>query len=172
MAIYSLGDLSPNIHADAFVHPEATLIGDVTIGAYSSIWPGAVLRGDLAAIRVGERTSIQDGAIIHTGQDKPTYIGSNVIIGHLVHLEGCTIGDRCLIGVGSVVRHNSVIEDEALVGAHAVVLDGTRVPTGNRALGLPAKVAQGLVDLKEIDRIVELYVENSQRYKTSMQRIV
>ncbi len=171
MAIYSLGELEPKIHVTAFVHPDATVIGDVRIGAHSSVWPGAVLRGDFAQIVVGERTSIQDGSIVHVGQEKPTFIGDDVVVGHLVHLEACTIGNRVLVGVGSVVRHGCVVENESIVGAHAMLLDGTHVPTGHRALGLPAQVQPGKVDLDEIDRIVKMYVENTKRYKTDLEEL-
>lgn len=167
MALYSLGNKTPTIHEHAFVHPDAVVIGDVTIGADSSVWPGAVLRGDFSAIVVGQRTSIQDGTIIHVGQNKPTMIGDDVVIGHLVHLEGCTIGNRCLIGVGALVRHGCVIEDESIVGAHAMLRDGVVVPTGHRALGLPAVVAPGKVDIDEIKRVVKMYVDNAKLYSQS-----
>lgn len=168
MPIYSLGDKTPNIHEQAFVHPDAIVIGDVTIGAESSVWPGAVLRGDFSSIIIGERTSIQDGAVIHVGQNKPTIIGDDVVVGHLVHLEACKIGNLCLIGVGSLVRHDCIIEDESIVGAHAMLRDGTTVPTGHRALGLPAVVAPGKVDKSEIKRVVAMYVENSKRYSRDL----
>lgn len=168
MTIYSLGKLRPQIHELAFIHPDSIIIGDVTIGADSSVWPGAVLRGDFAPIIVGERTSIQDGTIIHVGQNKPTIIGDDVVVGHLVHLEACTIGNRVLIGVGSVVRHDCAIDDESIVGAHAMLRDGTHVPTGHRALGLPAEVKSGKVDLEDLDRIVKMYVDNAKLYKNQL----
>jgi len=128
VAVYALGDRLPIIHPDAFVHPDATVIGDVTIGAGSTVWPAAVLRGDYGAIVVGERTSIQDGTVVHATADKPTHIGRDCVIGHLAHLEGCTVEDRCLIGSGSVVLHDVVVRSGALVGAGAVVSNGTQVP--------------------------------------------
>ena len=109
MPIYALGDRVPTIHPDAFIHPDAVLIGDVHVGAESSVWPGAVLRGDYGTVVVGERTSIQDGAIIHAVSEYPTTIGSDCVIGHLAHLEGCTIHDRALVGSGSVVLHEAVV---------------------------------------------------------------
>ena len=99
MPIYALGDQVPDIHPDAFVHPEAVIIGSVWIGAESSIWPCAVLRGDDGEIYVGERTSIQDGSVIHTTPVHPTRIGNDCVIGHIVHLEGCTIHDLSLIHI-------------------------------------------------------------------------
>ncbi|HEY1761272.1 MAG TPA: gamma carbonic anhydrase family protein, partial [Acidimicrobiales bacterium] len=140
MPIYSLGDRIPQIDRDAFVHPDAVIIGDVRIGADSSIWPCAVLRGDYGTIIVGERTSIQDGAVIHAVDEYPTVIGSDCVIGHLAHLEGCTVEDRVLIGSGSIVLHEVVVHTGATVGAGAVVRNGTDVPTNAMALGVPAKL--------------------------------
>ncbi len=111
MPIYALGDRVPSIHDDAYVHPDAVVIGDVRIGADSSIWPGAVLRGDYGTIIVGERTSIQDGAVIHAVDEYPTVIGDDCVIGHLAHLEGCVIHDRVLIGSGSIVLHEAVVRE-------------------------------------------------------------
>ena len=98
VAVYALGDKEPQVHADAFVHPDATVIGDVTIGAESTIWPQAVLRGDYGFIRVGARTSIQDGTVIHCTAEHPTIIGDDCVVGHLAHLECCTVEDGALVG--------------------------------------------------------------------------
>src|SRR3954464_113175 len=103
MAVYALGEAVPSIHPEAFVHPDATVIGDVTIGAESTVWPQAVLRGDNGTIVVGERTSIQDGSVIHTPPLVPTVIGDDCVIGHLVHMESCTIESGALVGSGSIV---------------------------------------------------------------------
>src|SRR5665213_3124281 len=103
MAIYQLGDLIPNVDTDAYVHPDAVVIGDVTIGPESTIWPGAVLRGDYGTITVGARTSVQDGTVIHATAELATRIGDGCVIGHMVHLEGCLIEDGALVGSGSVV---------------------------------------------------------------------
>ncbi|MEI6701493.1 MAG: gamma carbonic anhydrase family protein, partial [Actinomycetota bacterium] len=117
MAIYALGDLVPSIHPTAFVHPQATVIGDVVIGEESSIWPQAVLRGDNGQIRIGARTSIQDGTVVHCGPTFPTIVGDDCVVGHLAHLEGCNLEDGCLVGSGSVVLHFAVIESGATGGA-------------------------------------------------------
>src|SRR5687768_832153 len=121
MAIYALGDITPRIHPGAYVHPDAVVIGDVSIGDESSIWPCAVLRGDDGRVVVGDRTSIQDGAVLHTTARFPTLVGSDCVVGHLVHLEGCTIEDGALVGNGSVVLHQAVVRSGALVGSGAVV---------------------------------------------------
>lgn len=108
MPIYALGDLEPEIHPDACVHPDAVVIGRVTIGARSSVWPQAVVRGDVdTGIHIGARTSIQDGSVIHTTLAQATTVGDDCTIGHLVHLEGCTIGDGCLIGSGAAYVRNT-----------------------------------------------------------------
>src|SRR5580692_2066063 len=138
MPVYSLGDRVPQIHPDAFVHPDAVIIGDVRIGAESSIWPSAVLRGDYGTIIVGERTSIQDGAVVHAVDEYPTVIGSDCVVGHLAHLEGCKVEDRVLIGSGSIVLHEVVVHRGATVGAGAVVRNRTDVPANAMALGVPA----------------------------------
>src|SRR4051794_1071778 len=128
MAIYALGDRVPQIDPDAFVHPDATVIGDVRLGANTTVWPGAVLRGDYGTITVGERTSIQDGTVVHATGELNTVVGSRCVVGHIVHLEGCTIHDDSLIGSGSVVLHEVVVGPHSLVGANAVVPNGMTVP--------------------------------------------
>ena len=103
VAIYALGDVIPDIDPTAYVHPEAVVIGDVRLGPEASVWPCAVLRGDPGGIVVGARTSVQDGTVVHTTPIDPTRIGAECVIGHNVHLEGCTIEDRCLIGLGAIL---------------------------------------------------------------------
>ena len=125
MAIYSFGDKVPNIHPSAFVHPEAVIIGDVSIGEMSFIGPCAVLRGDSSRIEIGARTSIQDGSVIHCTAELPTIVGDECTVGHNAHLEGCTVQSGALVGSGSLVLHKAVVESGALVAAGAVVLGGT-----------------------------------------------
>src|SRR5689334_8410147 len=107
MPIYALGDQVPTIDPTAYIHPDAVVIGSVTIGAESSVWPGAVLRGDDGDILIGARTSIQDGSVLHTTPVQATTVGDECVIGHIVHLEACIIEDGALIGNGSVVLHNA-----------------------------------------------------------------
>src|SRR5580700_5064946 len=128
MAIYSLNGASPRTPPEAYVHPDAVIIGDVTIGPESTVWPGAVLRGDYGTITVGARSSVQDGTVIHAGPGFPTIIGDGCVIGHLAHLEGCILQDDCLVGSGSVVLHYAVIGSGATVGANAVVPNRMEVP--------------------------------------------
>jgi carbonic anhydrase/acetyltransferase-like protein (isoleucine patch superfamily) len=169
--IYSLGDRVPQIHPDAFVHPDAVVIGDVRIGADSSIWPCAVLRGDYGTIIVGERTSIQDGAVIHAVDEYPTVIGSDCVIGHLAHLEGCTIEDRVLVGSGSIVLHEVVVHSGATVGAGAVVRNRTDVPTNAMALGVPATLRLDSCTEDVAVASAALYAQNGRRYKAELRRL-
>jgi carbonic anhydrase/acetyltransferase-like protein (isoleucine patch superfamily) len=168
MPIYALGDRTPTIHPDAFVHPDAVVIGDVHIGAESSIWPCAVLRGDYGTVIVGERTSIQDGAVVHAVADYPTVIGSECVIGHLAHLEGCVVHDRALIGNGSMVLHEAVVHSGATVAAGAVVRNLMDVPANAAAMGVPATIRLDFSNEAEIAALAFSYVANSRRYKAEL----
>ncbi len=138
--LYPFDGVTPNIDPSAFVAPGAAVIGDVTIGAEASIWYGCVLRGDDHWIRVGPRTSVQDGTVIHVSLNThPTDIGGDVVIGHGVRLHGCTLQDRCLIGIGAIVLDGAVIESGAIVAAGALVAPGKRVPGGELWVGNPAR---------------------------------
>lgn len=171
MAVYALGELVPDIHPDAFVHPDATVIGNVVIGAEASVWPQAVLRGDYGRIDIGARTSIQDGSVVHVPHGRRTAIGDDCTVGHLAHLEGCTVEDHCLIGSGSVVLHDVVVHRGSVVGANAVLTNGTVVPSGAMALGVPATIKQGVVDPSLVETPVRIYVANAVRYRELLRRI-
>lgn len=171
MALYALDGVAPVIHPTAYVHPDATVIGRVELGPGASVWPQAVLRGDYGAIRVGARTSIQDGTVLHTTEEWPTVIGDDCVVGHLAHLEGCTVGNRCLIGSNSVVLNRAVIGDDSLVGAGALVAEGTVVPADHRALGVPARARTGAGIAEHMEYAVGIYVENARRYRETLTRI-
>ena len=171
MSIYALGDLAPDIHPDAFVHPDAVVIGAVRIGAQASVWPAAVLRGDYGRIEVGARTSIQDGTVVHTTERWPTIIGSDCVVGHNAHLEGCTVGDRCLIGSGSIVLNRAVVEVDAGVGAAALLSEGATVPTGHIAVGVPARSRPAPDLAKWVSESVQTYVAGASRYRAQLRRI-
>ncbi len=171
MAVYALGDLEPTIHHDAFVHPDAVIIGSVSIGAHSSVWPGAVLRGDGGDIWIGERTSVQDNAVIHTTPEWPTRVGDGCVLGHLIHLEGCTIENDVLIGNAAMVLHRSVIHSGAIVAANSVVLDDVDVPTGALAAGSPAVIKLDRVNPDYIRTSARDYVERIEQYRTSLRRL-
>ena len=171
MPIYALGELEPQIHPDAFVHPDAVVIGDVRIGAGSSIWPCAVLRGDGGYISIGERTSIQDGSVLHTTPEDPTTVGDDCLVGHIVHLEGCTLENGSFVGNGAIVLHRVVVRTGALVGANAVVNNDVEVPSGAMALGIPAKIRPDSVPEGMIEFGVAAYIERAQHFKQHLRRI-
>ena len=171
MAIYALGEQVPDIHPSAFVHPDATIVGSVTVGPESSVWPGAVLRGDGGRIVIGARTSVQDGCVLHTTPEFPTLVGDDCVVGHLVHLEGCTIEDRCLLGVGSIVLHRVVVGTGATVAANAVVLNDTVVPPGALAMGVPARIREGASRAEDIERGAAVYRKKAAWYRSAMRRI-
>jgi carbonic anhydrase/acetyltransferase-like protein (isoleucine patch superfamily) len=171
MALYALGDITPKIDSDAFVHPDATIIGNVEVAAGATIWPQAVLRGDQSRIVVGARTSIQDGAVVHCTRTLETLIGADCVVGHLAHLEGCTVEDGALVGTGSIVLHRAVIRSGALVGAGALVPNGMEVPSGAMALGVPAKLREGAVKPEQIIHPAGEYVRNWERYRAELRRI-
>ena len=171
MPIYALGDRTPTIHPDAFVHPDAVVIGDVRIGADSSIWPGAVLRGDHGTIIVGERTSIQDGVVVHAVAEFPTIVGDDCVVGHLAHLEGCVIHDRALVGSGSVVLHQANVFSGATVAAGAVVRNRTDVPPGALAVGVPAQIKEGASNEEAITSGAAAYVANAKWYKRDLRQL-
>src|SRR3954447_4016807 len=171
MTLYALGDIVPRIDPDAFVHPDCTIIGNVEIGAGSTIWPQAVLRGDQSRIVVGDRTSVQDGAVLHCTRELETVVGNDCTIGHLAHLEGCTVEDGSLIGTGSIVLHRALVRSGALVGAGAVVPNGMEVPSGAMALGVPAQLRLGAVKPAQVTFPAEEYVRNCKRYLAEMRRL-
>lgn len=171
MPLYALGNRVPLIDPSAFVHPDAVIIGAVTVGPGSSIWPGAVLRGDSNTITVGARTSIQDGAIIHCTRAEATQIGDEVVVGHLAHMEGCTIGDGALVGSGSVVLPRAIIGAGALVAAGAVVPNDVEVPPGALARGIPARIVEGAAPSEVIRESVDTYVHNARWYSEELRRI-
>lgn len=141
--LQSFQGLVPHIHPDAWVHDGAWLIGDVHLAAGVSVWPGAILRGDMGAIRIGESTNLQDGVICHdTGGISETMVGARCTIGHRAVLHGCRVEDDCLIGMGAILLDNAVIGAGSIVGAGAVVTARTIIPPGSLVLGSPGQVAR------------------------------
>lgn len=171
MPIYALDDQIPSIHPEAYVHPDAVVIGTVTIGANSSVWPGAVLRGDDGYILIGERSSIQDNSVLHTTAEDPTIVGDDCVIGHLVHLEGCTIENAAMVANGAIVLHRSIVRTGAIVAANAVVLYDVDVPSGAIAVGAPATIKPGRARDDDISSGSQSYVARASRYRTGLRRI-
>jgi carbonic anhydrase/acetyltransferase-like protein (isoleucine patch superfamily) len=169
--VYALGADAPQIDPDAWVHPDAVVIGRVRVGAGSSVWPCAVLRGDSAEIVVGEETSIQDGVVVHVGTELPTLVGSRCVVGHLAHLEGCVVHDGALVGSGSVLLHRVEVGAGALVAAGAVVTPGTVVPPLALARGVPARVVEDAVSPGAHDDSAARYVQRARRYAADLRRV-
>ena len=144
--IIPLGGNSPTIADTAWVAPNATLIGRVTLGAESSVFYGAVLRGDVDSITLGDRSNLQDNVTVHCDAGIPTRIGAGVSVGHAAVLHGCTVEDDCLIGMSATVLNGAVIGAGSLVAAGAVVLEGTVIPPRSLVAGVPAKVRRELTD--------------------------
>lgn len=167
MPVLEVFDKKPKIHKTCYISPKATIIGDVTIEEYSSVWPGASIRGDLAPIKIGKRVSIQDNVVIHVSIDKPVEVGDNVVIGHQATLHSCRIKNNALIGIGSIILDGAVIEDEAIIAAGAVVTEGTLIPRRSLAAGVPAKIIKQLNQhhIDAIIRGVEVYVRLTEEYK-------
>jgi carbonic anhydrase/acetyltransferase-like protein (isoleucine patch superfamily) len=155
------------------VHPDAVIIGNVQLAAGSSVWPGAVLRGDHGLIRIGDRTSIQDGTIIHTTRDWPTMIGADCVVGHRAHLEGCVVEDGCLIGSGSLVLNRARVGAGAVVAAAALIREDMAVPPGARAVGVPAAIREdaGLRQREWIARAVKTYLALASQHRAGTRRI-
>ncbi len=164
----SFGGKSPRVDASAFVAPGAQLIGDVEIGAQASIWYNCVLRGDVNRIRIGARTNIQDGSVIHVDSPKagdaeghPTIIGAEVLIGHLAMVHGCILHDRAFVGLGAIVMDGCEIESDAMLAAGAMLTPGRRIPSGQLWAGRPAKYVRDLTpqELEGRRRGVAHYVQ-------------
>jgi carbonic anhydrase/acetyltransferase-like protein (isoleucine patch superfamily) len=165
--ILELNGKRPNIHPSAFLAPTAVVIGDVTIGAESSVWFGAVLRGDHPTHRViiGRRTSVQENCVIHIGHWGPTIVGDDVTVGHGAKFECCTIGDRTVIGMNAVILQNARIGRECVIAANSVVLEGAEIPDRSLVAGVPGKVKRTLDgDAEWIRDGGSHYVELSRKY--------
>jgi carbonic anhydrase/acetyltransferase-like protein (isoleucine patch superfamily) len=173
MAIYQLGDLIPKIHPEAYVAEEATIIGNVTIGAHSTIWPGVVIRGDNDAITIGDGTSIQEGSVLHVDFGCPLNIGSRVTVGHQAMIHGCTIEDGALIGIQAVVLNRALIRSGSLVGAGSVVTEGKDFPAGSLIIGAPAKFVKELSpeQIAGIDQGVTTYISRGALFKKELKKI-
>ncbi|HEX8279808.1 MAG TPA: gamma carbonic anhydrase family protein [Chthoniobacterales bacterium] len=160
----------PHIHPTAYVLPTATVIGDVTLGEYVSVWYGAVLRGDINRIVVGARSNIQDNAVVHLSDDYAAIIGERVTVGHSAIVHACTIDDEVLVGMGAIILDGAEIGARSIIGANALVPLGTKVPPGSSVLGSPAKVTRqlSLGEQEKISYWAHKYVENARIYRESL----
>lgn len=173
MALYQLDELIPTVHETAWVAESAQVIGDVHLAEDTSVWFGAVIRGDSAAIRIGRGSNIQDNSVLHADQGVPLTLGEGVTVGHQVMLHGCTIGDGSLIGIQAVVLNNARIGKGCVVGAGSVVTEGKEFPDGSLILGSPAKVVRQLTP-EQVERLrlgAAHYVHNARRFRDGLKRI-
>lgn len=170
MPTFCLGTKQPQLGANVWIAPNATVIGDVRLEANASIWWNATLRGDNDPIHIGANSNIQDGSVLHTDEGVPLHIGADVTVGHLVMLHGCTIGDGSLIGIGSVVLNRAVIGKGSIVGANTLIPEGKIFPDNVLIVGSPGKVVRQLTP-EEVARLrhsAEHYVANAQRYREQL----
>jgi len=159
---------TPEIHASAWVHPSAVVLGEVVLAAEVGIWPTTVLRGDQGSIYVGEQSNIQDGSIVHaTGGRSHTWIGARVTVGHRVILHGCRVEEDCLIGMGSILLDGCVVEPGCIIGAGALVAIGKRIPAGSLVLGNPGRVVRQLTekDYAQIRHACQTYLRLKEEHR-------
>lgn len=175
MALYEFRGVRPVIGREVFVAPTATVIGDVHVGDESSLWFGTVLRGDVFPIRIGSRTNVQDGSVVHvTGGKAKTTVGDDVTVGHMALLHGCTIGDRVLVGMSSVVLDGAVVGEDCIVAAGSLVAPGFVVPPRSLAMGRPAKVVRALDerDFAWISQVAAQYVGYGRTFRSGAVRLI
>ena len=173
MAIYQLDDVTPDVHATAWVADNAQVMGRVSLAENASVWYGAVLRGDNDSISVGRNSNVQDGSVLHTDHGSPLVIGDDVTIGHQVMLHGCTVGDCTLVGIGSVVMNGARIGRHCIVGAGALITEGKQFPDGVLIVGSPAKVLRELSaeQIAGLQASARHYVAQQRRHARTLKRI-
>ncbi|MGC4394245.1 gamma carbonic anhydrase family protein [Hydrogenophaga sp. T2] len=173
MALYELDGIAPQLAESAWVADSAQVMGNVQLAEGSSVWFGAVLRGDTETITVGRDSNVQDGTVMHADYGFPLVVGERVTIGHQVMLHGCQIGDETLIGIGATVLNGAKIGKNCLVGARALVTEGKEFPDGSMILGSPAKVVRQLTpeQIEGLRRSAAHYVENAERYRKGLKSI-
>jgi carbonic anhydrase/acetyltransferase-like protein (isoleucine patch superfamily) len=174
MTVQAYRDTSPQLAEGVFIDPTARVIGDVTLARDVSVWPMAVVRGDVNSIRIGARSNVQDGSVLHVTRPRPEslphgwplQIGEDVVIAHKAVLHGCTIGDACLVGIGAIVLDGVVVEDSVMIAAGTVVAPGKRLESGHLYLGNPARRARCLTpaEIEWIPELARLYVELKNDY--------
>jgi carbonic anhydrase/acetyltransferase-like protein (isoleucine patch superfamily) len=157
----------PSIDPTAFVHPDAFVFGDVTLGARVSVWPTAVIRGDTGRIAIGDDSNVQDGSVIHVDHGVPTTIGCRVAIGHRAIVHGSTVEDDCLIGMGAILLNGVHVSSGSIVGAGAVCREGMRIPPNSLVLGVPGRVVRATTNAERerIARTVQSYLELQQAHR-------
>lgn len=166
-------NVMPKVGNGCFIAPDAWLLGNVTLGEQVSVFFGAVLRGDIEAITVGSETNIQEHALLHTSHGRsPAAVGSQCTIGHKAIIHGCTVGDRCLVGMGAIILDDAVIEDECLIGAGALIPEGMHVPKRSLVIGMPGKVVRELTEEEaaNLTKSAADYVDVGQMYRLKVKK--
>jgi carbonic anhydrase/acetyltransferase-like protein (isoleucine patch superfamily) len=173
MAIYELNSIAPRVAEGAWVADSAQVMGNVELGRDSSVWFGAVVRGDTDVIRIGRGTNIQDGSVLHADAGKPLTIGDDVTVGHMVMLHGCTVGDGSLIGIGAIVLNGAKIGKGCIVGAGALVTEGKEFPDGSMIIGSPAKAVRELTPEQQqgLRASAQHYVDNAAQFRSGLKKI-
>ena len=173
MSVYELDGVSPTLADDAWIAPNASVIGDVHIAAGSSIWFGVVIRCDNEPVIIGENSNIQDNTVCHSDPGHPLVIGKGVTVGHNAMLHGCTVGDNSLIGIGATVLNGAVIGKNCLIGAHALITEGKVIPDGSMVMGAPGKVVRelGEAQIKMLQGSATVYVANAKRFKAGLKPV-
>ena len=173
MAIYALGDATPQLGPGAWVADSAEVMGAVTLGKDASVWFGTVVRGDTETITIGEGSNVQDASVLHADIGQPLVIGRHVTVGHKVMLHGCTIGDESLIGIGAVVLNGAKIGKHCLVGAGALVTEGKEFPDGSMIIGSPAKAVRELTpaQIEGLRLSAQHYIDNARRFRAGLRKL-
>jgi carbonic anhydrase/acetyltransferase-like protein (isoleucine patch superfamily) len=173
MALYELDGVAPQMADSSWVADSAQVMGNVHLAEGSSVWFGAVLRGDTETITIGRESNVQDGSVMHADYGYPLVVGERVTIGHQVMLHGCTIGDETLIGIGATVLNGAKIGKNCLVGARSLVTEGKEFPDGSMIMGSPAKVVRQLTpeQIEGLRRSAAHYVENAARYRQGLKKL-
>jgi carbonic anhydrase/acetyltransferase-like protein (isoleucine patch superfamily) len=169
-SVFAVNGISPRIAPDVFIAPGAVVAGDVEIGPRSSVWFNAVIRGDVAPIRIGARSNVQDGAVLHVDPDSPCIVGDDVTIGHRAIVHGCTVGNGVTVGMGSILLSRSRIGDRAIVAAGAVVAEDAVVAPGALVMGVPAREKRILEEERQLKSVAGAtgYVANAGRFKATL----
>ena len=173
MAVYAFGDIEPQLHDSVWVAESASVIGNVHMAEKTSVWFGAVIRGDNEPIEIGAGSNVQDNAVLHSDPGQPLKIGENVIVGHQVMLHGCTIGDGVLVGIGATILNGAQIGAGSIIGAHALITENKVIPPRSLVVGAPGKVIKTLGD-KEANFLrlnADVYVSNAKRFRKELRRL-
>ncbi|GLQ19157.1 gamma carbonic anhydrase family protein [Algimonas porphyrae] len=173
MAVYALDEHTPDLHDSVWVAETASVIGNIIMAAHSSVWFGAVMRGDNEPITVGARSNVQDNAVLHSDPGQPLTIGEDVIVGHQAMLHGCEIGDGCLVGIGATILNGAKIGSGSIVGAHTLITENKVIPPNSLVVGSPGRVIKvlGEAEASFLKLNAQVYVKNAERFQAGLRRV-